>query len=165
MGGLVGFKTAFRGRSGDGPIVIREHHAFRDTDKERCDLVFAVLEFRRRHGNNRNRRCSVEVAGKQREILVLSRSQRLEGADVFGVKSVELVSARIELEKRVRPKGEAALFDASLTNSTRCSCDDPSGLASAFGIGTERRIGFEVEVPLDRQPETAAMRLEDAEPN
>lgn len=84
---------------------------------------------------------------------------------MFGVNSVELVSAKIKLGKRVRPKGEAALFDASLTNSARCSCDDPSGFASAFRIGAERCLGFEVEVPLDRQAKTATVCLEDAKPN
>ena len=110
--------------------MIREHHVFRNTDKERCDLVLTVLDFRRRHGDDCHGWFAIEEAGEQREIVMLSRGQRLEGADMFG-----------------------------------CSCDDPPGLAGAFGIGAERRGGFEVEVPLDRQTEAATMCLQDAEPN
>lgn len=110
--------------------MIRQNHVFRDTHKERRDLVLVVLGFRRSHRNDRNRWFAIEEAGEQREIVMLSRGQRLEGADMFG-----------------------------------CSCDDPPGLAGAFGIGAERRGGFEVEVPLDRQTEAATMCLQDAEPN
>lgn len=154
-GGLVGSKTTFRGRSGDESIVIREHHAFRDTCKERCDLVLISRVFRSDHSDDCDRRFPVEEAGEQCEISVLSRGQRLKGADVFGVNSVELVSARTEFGKRVRPKGEAALFDASLTNSTRCSCDDPLRLAGAVGIGAERRLRLEEEISFDGHPEAA----------
>lgn len=51
MGDLVGCKTALGGGSGGGSIMICEHHAFRDTDKERHDLVLVLVAFRRRHGD------------------------------------------------------------------------------------------------------------------
>lgn len=47
-------------------------------------MVLSALDFRRHHGNNHNRSCSIEEAEERREFVVLSRSQRLKGADVFG---------------------------------------------------------------------------------
>ena len=57
---------------GGNTFMIREHHAFRNTDKEWCDLVLVYVAFRRRHDDDSHGWFAIEEAGEQREIVVVS---------------------------------------------------------------------------------------------
>ena len=52
--------------------MIRQNHALSDTDKERRDLILALVAIRRRHGDDCHGWFAIEEAGEQHEIVVVS---------------------------------------------------------------------------------------------
>lgn len=63
--------------------MIRQNHVFRDTHKEGRDLVVVFVVSGRRHRDNCHGWFTVKEAREKCEVVVLSGSQRLKGADVF----------------------------------------------------------------------------------
>ncbi len=52
--------------------MIRQNHVLCNTDKERCDLILALVAFRRRHDDDCHGWFAIEEAREQREIVVVS---------------------------------------------------------------------------------------------
>ena len=72
MGGLFFWLLYDARPSGGSTFMIRRNHAFRNTDKEWCDLVLVYVAFRRRHDDDSHGWFAIEEAGEQREIVVVS---------------------------------------------------------------------------------------------
>ncbi len=69
--------------SGLSAVVIGQHHCVSNTHKDRSDLIVFTVSFGTRHRDDRSGRLTVEETGEERKIVMLSGSQRLEGADMF----------------------------------------------------------------------------------